>query len=337
LIIILSSSAKESDATDLMNRFPDMPDSGIHYDGGRYVIHISKVCDSETASALEAHPLVERVVSIEAPYLRVASADGSARKVVKVGRIAFGEPHFTVIAGPCAIESEEQLMDTAVAVKAAGASVLRGGAYKPRTSPYAFQGMGEAGLVVLNEIGRKLDMPVVTEVMDPRDVELVGAYADMLQIGARNMQNSPLLKEVGSLGKPVLLKRHPMATYEEWLLAAEYIAATGNDQIVLCERGIRTFETYTRNTLDLASVAVIQQLSCLPVIVDPSHGCGRWKLVTPLTLASAAVGADGVMIEVHPNPEQALSDGPQSLHTERFSLLMDQLKIILPIMGRNLS
>ena len=228
------------------------------------------------------------------------------------------------------------LLDTATKIKKAGATLLRGGAFKPRTSPYSFQGLGEEGLRYLAEVREVTGLPVVTELMDPRDAELVMKYADMVQIGARNMQNFRLLKEVGIHRKPVLLKRGMSSTIKELLMSAEYIMSEGNYNIVLCERGIRTFEEYTRNTLDLSAVPSLKQLSHLPVIVDPSHAAGKWDLVAPLTLAAVAVGADGVMVEVHPQPEVALSDGPQALVPARFAALMDQMRALAPVVGRRL-
>jgi 3-deoxy-7-phosphoheptulonate synthase len=257
--------------------------------------------------------------------------------VVNINGIEVGGHEIIVIAGPCAVESREQLFETARAVKAGGACILRGGAFKPRSSPYNFQGMGEEGLKLLSIIRNETGLPVVTEVMDTRQVELVASYADMLQIGSRNMQNYPLLKEAGICKKPILLKRGMMATVEEFLLAAEYILSQGNDQVILCERGIRTFETSTRNTLDLSAVPMLKRLSHLPVIVDPSHGTGiRW-MVPPLAKAAVAVGADGLIMEVHYKPEEALCDGYQSLSLDEFDLLMDEMRKIAMAIGREIS
>jgi len=251
--------------------------------------------------------------------------EGRERTVVDVGGAKFGSG-FVVIAGPCAIEDEEQMIELARSLKEAGAHVLRGGAFKPRTSPYSFQGLGEKGLKILRKAGDEVGLPVVSEVLDTRHVELVAKYVDMIQIGARNMQNFPLLKEVGRTKKPVLLKRGFGCTIEEWLLAAEYILLEGNWEVVLCERGVRTFEPSTRFTLDIAAVLVVKELSHLPVIVDPSHAAGKNSLVKPLARAALAVGADGVMVEVHPNPSTALSDGPQSLTLKEFRELMEDLR-----------
>jgi len=257
--------------------------------------------------------------------LKLAAQVGDQRTVVKVGDVRIGEG-FIVIAGPCSVESEEQMIETAIAVKEAGASMLRGGAFKPRTSPYAFQGLGLKGLKILDLARKKTGLPVVTEVLDTRDVSWVCEYADVIQIGARNMQNFSLLKEVGKSDKPVLLKRGMYSTLEEWLNCAEYILNAGNPNVILCERGIRTFETYTRNTLDLSAIPAIKEVSHLPIIVDPSHGTGRLSLILPMSLAAVASGADGLMVEVHRNPAEALSDKEQALSPAQFKDLMDKVR-----------
>lgn len=257
--------------------------------------------------------------------------------IVNINGVQVGGSEIVIIAGPCAVENREQLFETARSVKAGGAKILRGGAFKPRSSPYNFQGLGEEGLKLLSLIRKETGLPVVTEVMDTRQVELVASYADMIQIGSRNMQNYPLLKEVGMCRKPILLKRGMMATVEEFLLAAEYILHQGNDQVILCERGIRTFETSTRNTLDLSAVPMLKRLSHLPVIVDPSHGTGvRW-MVPPMAKAAVAVGADGLIIEVHYKPEEALCDGYQSLNLDEFDRLISDLMKIAQAVGREIS
>lgn len=258
--------------------------------------------------------------------LRYIARENNNRKVVKIKDVAIGDGDFTIIAGPCAVEDLEMLLTTSGWIKESGAVMLRGGAFKPRTSPYSFQGLKEEGLEYLKQASAKTGLPVVSEVMDPRDVELLYQYVDMFQIGSRNMQNFSLLTEVGKYDKPVLLKRGMAATIEDFLMAAEYIAAEGNENIVLCERGIRTFENYTRNTLDITAVPILKELSRLPVIVDPSHGTGRRDLILPMSLASMAAGADGVMIEVHPCPENALSDGEQSLNFQEFKEIAGRLK-----------
>jgi len=281
--------------------------------------------------ALQAAPGVDNVVPIAQPYKLVSRQVRPEGSVVDVAgvRIGNGEP-VVVIAGPCSVESREQLLTTARAVKSAGARLLRGGAYKPRTSPYDFQGLGEEALELLAEARRETGLPVVTEVMSTEDVDTICAHADMLQVGARNMQNFALLRRLATVNKPVLLKRGPSATVKEWLLAAEYLLTGGNPNVVLCERGIKTFETETRNTIDLAAVALAKELSHLPVIADPSHGTGRRSLIAPLSKAAIAVGADGLIIEVHPNPERALSDGPQSLDCREFQAMMRELSLQKP-------
>ncbi len=262
-------------------------------------------------------------VSEKAPL--VARNENLLDTVVEVGGVKIGGGHITMMAGPCSIESREQIMKTAASVKVSGAHILRGGAFKPRTSPYAFQGLGEEGLKLLREAGDKFNMPVITEVMEIDTFDLVEKYADILQIGARNMSNFSLLKRAGKSDKPILLKRGMSSTIEEFLMSAEYIMANGNSQVILCERGIRTFETMMRNTLDLASIPLIKQLTHLPIIVDPSHGTGIRELVSPMAKAAVVVGGDGLMIEVHHKPEEALCDGPQSLNPELFMGLMDEL------------
>ncbi|OQB40073.1 MAG: Phospho-2-dehydro-3-deoxyheptonate aldolase [Candidatus Latescibacteria bacterium ADurb.Bin168] len=291
---------------------------------------------TEAMATLGIQPGVERVTPILKPYKRVGAEMKKERTVVNVGNAAFGAGKFAVIAGPCSVESEEQLLSTAQKVKEAGARVLRGGAFKPRTSPYAFQGLAEEGLKILAFARNETGLPFATEVVTNRDVELVARYADMLQIGARNMTNYSLLREAGATGKPVLLKRGMSATLEELLLAAEYIADEGNEQIVLCERGIRTFEPFTRNTLDLSAVPAIHMLSHLPIIVDPSHATGRSELVRSMALAAIAAEADGLIVEVHPAPEQALSDGAQSILPEAFAQLMEEGRRYLAVSGRTL-
>src|SRR5579864_1255110 len=272
--------------------------------------------------ALQVAAGVDNVVAIAQPFKLVSRQVRPHRTVVRVGSVEIGGDDVVVIAGPCSVESREQLISTAQAVKKAGASLLRGGAYKPRTSPYDFQGLGEEALKILREASEATGMPVVTEVMGTEDVELICEYADMLQVGARNMQNFSLLRKLATVRKPVLLKRGPSATVKEWLLAAEYLLSGGNHDVVLCERGIKTFETETRNTMDLAAVALARDLSHLPVIADPSHGTGKQSLIAAVSRAAVAVGADGLIIEVHPCPERALSDGAQSLDFAGFERVM---------------
>ncbi len=279
---------------------------------------------------------VERTVPIMRPF-KLASRDFHPQDtVVKVNDILVGGPQFIVMAGPCAVENDGQLLEIAIAVKKAGACILRGGAFKPRTSPYSFQGLGEAGLRLLAAAREETGLSIVSEVMEPQMVPLVAAHVDILQIGARNMQNYALLHAVGEAQRPVLLKRGMMSTIEELLMAAEYILSHGNDRIILCERGIRTFEPYTRNTLDISAVPLLKQLTHLPVVVDPSHGTGKWELVAPVSRAAVAAGADGLLIEVHPHPEQAVSDGAQSLKLARFASLMQSLRPVAEAVGRTL-
>ncbi|HDN67708.1 MAG: 3-deoxy-7-phosphoheptulonate synthase [Candidatus Latescibacteria bacterium 4484_181] len=286
--------------------------------------------------SLESMPGVEKVVPILQPFKLAGRELKKDPTIIEVEDVRIGGDRFVVIAGPCSVENREQILQTAAAVKKAGAKLLRGGAFKPRTSPYSFQGLQEEGLHLLAQAREETGLPVVTEVLAPEDVPLVAQYADILQIGARNMMNFVLLKRVGHIDKPVLLKRGMMATVKELLMSAEYIISEGNQQVILCERGIRTFEEYTRNTLDLSAVPMLKQLSHLPVIVDPSHGCGVRSLVAPMAKAAVAAGADGLMIEVHPHPQDAYSDGPQSLPPDEFERLMHQLKGYVTLEGRHL-
>lgn len=285
---------------------------------------------------LESFPGVEKVLPILKPYKLVSREFQRSNTVIEVNGRRIGEKRIHIMAGPCSVESRDQVLEAAVAVKEAGATFLRGGAFKPRTSPYTFQGLGEEGLSYLAHAREVTGLPVITEVLDPRDLDVVYRHAGILQIGARNMQNFKLLTEVGRLDKPVMLKRGMSATIQEFLLSAEYIASEGNRKIILCERGIRTYETETRNTLDLSAVPLLKQLSHLPVFIDPSHGTGRWDLVAPMALAGIAAGADGLLIEVHPHPEVALSDGPQSLKPNKFAALMVELKRVAQAVGREM-
>jgi 3-deoxy-7-phosphoheptulonate synthase len=288
-------------------------------------------------AVFENLPGVLEVIPVSHPYKLVSREAKPENSVVMVGGVPVGGDNFAVVAGPCSVETPEQTLTIARHVRAAGAQILRGGAFKPRTSPYAFQGLGEPGLAILREVGHEVQMPVVSEALDERSLDLVTEYCDMIQIGARNMQNYSLLRTVGRLRKAVLLKRGMAATVEELLMAAEYVLAEGNYQVVLCERGIRTFTDHTRNTLDLAAVVAVQRLSHLPIIVDPSHGTGKRHKVVPLARAAAAVGADGLMIEVHHDPPQALSDASQAILPSELSELIQQLPLLLPLTGRHLA
>ena len=284
---------------------------------------------------LAVAPGVDNVVPIAQPFKLVSRQVKNERTVVNVGGVRIGGPEVVMIAGPCSVESREQMFETAHAVKASGASMLRGGAYKPRTSPYEFQGLGKEALQILDEVRRETGMPVVTEVMGTEDVDIICEHTDMLQVGARNMQNFVLLRRLATIQKPVLLKRGPSATIKEWLLAAEYLLSGGNHNVVLCERGIKTFETETRNTFDLAAIALARELSHLPVIADPSHGTGKRSLIAPMSRAALALGADGIIVEVHPCPERALSDGPQSLDFAGFQEVMHSLTLPMRAMARH--
>lgn len=295
----------------------------------------SKINEDES-NAFGAMPGVEKIHRITQPF-KLASRDFKpSNTVIRVGRTSIGGKKIPVIAGPCAVESLAILMKIGKEVKKSGATFIRGGAFKPRSSPYSFQGLGEEGMKILSETSKAVGLPVVTEIMDPRDIEVILKYTDIIQIGARNMQNFRLLQEVGSHKKPVLLKRGLSATIKELLMAAEYIMSQGNNKVILCERGIRTFETATRNTLDLNAIPVLKKLSHLPVVVDPSHGAGKWDLVSPMSKAAVAAGADGLLIEVHTNPAEALSDGEQSLKPENFKVLMKELRLVARAVGRTI-
>lgn len=337
MIIVMHSGAQKNEVAEVLKRLKNLGFQ-IHLSEGVERTIIGAIGDKTRLNevSLEAMPGVEKVVPILQPYKLVSREFRHHDSVVRVGELEFGGEQIQIMAGPCAVESKEQLMKTAEQVSKAGATVLRGGAFKPRTSPYAFQGLEEEGLKMLAEAREKTGLKIVTEVVDPRTVELVSQYADILQVGARNMQNFFLLKEVSSANKPVVLKRGPSATIEEWLMAAEYIMAGGNYGVILCERGIRTFETYLRNTLDLSAVPVAKHLSHLPVIVDPSHALGKWRFVTPMAKAAIAAGADGLLVEVHPDPASALCDGPQSLTPDNFSELMGEIKKVAEIMDRTI-
>ena len=321
MMIVMKPGATQEEIDHVIDRIRSVG-ARAHVSQGEEVTLIGAIGDREHVQRLELDgvPGVAQVVPILKPYkLSSSQMGGGERSVFEIGGRRIGGEHFAMIAGPCTVESREQVLETAEVVKNAGAAMFRGGAYKPRTSPYAFQGLGQEGLRLLAEAKEIHGMPIVTELMDVRDVEAVLDVADVVQIGARNMQNYTLLAEVGRSGCPVLLKRGLSATLEELLMAAEYILKEGNEKVMLCERGIRTFETAYRFTLDLMAVPVLRQLSHLPVVVDPSHAAGRRDLVLPLSLAAAAAGADGIIVEVHPNPEEAICDGPQALRTDEFA------------------
>ena len=340
MIVVMKTGSGEKEISEVMAR---LTESGLkgHLSRGeeRTVIGVVGTMPNlpDIHEMLELLPGVEEVIPITKPYKLSGREFQPQDTTIKVGDITIGGGELVIMAGPCAVETEKQVLDTARAVKTAGANILRGGAFKPSTSPYSFRGLGEDGLKLLAQAGREIGMPVITEVMAPQDVELVARYADILQIGARNMQNFILLDEVGEADKPVMLKRGMSATIQEWLLAAEYILSRGNKKVMLCERGIRTFETFTRNTMDISAIPLIHKLSHLPIIADPSHATGKWYLVTPLALAAVAAGADGLMIEVHPTPDYALKDGAQSLTFDNFTLLMRQLVPVAAAVGRKIS
>jgi 3-deoxy-7-phosphoheptulonate synthase len=337
MIVVLKPGLSESDVQKVVERIETF---GLraHVSVGKERTIVGAIGDERLLvdQSLESFPGVERVVPILKPYKLVGREFQKEDTIIEVAGRKIGGKTIHVMAGPCSVESRDQVLEAAIPVKEAGATFLRGGAFKPRTSPYTFQGLGEEGLEYLANARKVTGLPIITEVLDPRDLETVDRYTDILQIGARNMQNFKLLTEAGKLGKPVMLKRGLSATIQEFLLSAEYIAAEGNRKIILCERGIRTYETETRNTLDLSAVPVLKRLSHLPVFIDPSHGTGRWDLVAPMALAGVAAGADGLLIEVHPRPEVALSDGPQSLKPARFAELMENLRRVAQAVGREL-
>lgn len=337
MIIVMKPEAKQEHIDQVIQKIAS---AGLeaHLSQGQVRTIIGVIGDKKAIAQLQAEvfPSVEKTVSITESYKLVGREFKREDSIIDVGGVKVGGGHLGVMAGPCAVESREQLFEAAKIVKDAGAQFLRGGAFKPRTSPYDFQGLAEKGLEMLAEAGQKMGLKVVTEIVDVNAVDLHCQYADVLQVGARNMQNFQLLKVVGKAKKPVLLKRGLSATISEWLNAAEYIMAEGNYDVILCERGIRTYETFTRNTLDLGAVAIVKELSHLPVIADPSHGTGRWQMVRPMARAAIAAGADGLMIEVHPKPEIALCDGKQSLTPENFSLVMREVGQIAGMMGKAL-
>lgn len=336
MIIVMTAGAAPADIDRVVGKVTERG-LKVHLSEGRFVTIIGVVGDKKLLQdvPLEAMSGVEKVVAITSGYKLASRQFKPENSVIDLDGVQIGGNKLVVMAGPCAVESREQLLESAAIVKQAGATFLRGGAYKPRTSPYSFQGLEEQGLKFLAEAREVTGLKIVTEVVDPQSVAVVAEYADVLQIGARNMQNFQLLKTVGRAGKPVLLKRGIAATIEEWLNAAEYVMNEGNYKVMLCERGIRTFETATRNTLDLSAVAVLKNACHLPIIVDPSHGTGHWKLVRPMARAAVAAGADGLMIEVHPKPDEAMSDGMQSLTPENFTALMTEIDGIAKVMGRN--
>lgn len=337
MIIVMKPNAGEAELNRVIAKITERG-LKVHLSEGKYRTIIGVIGDKKLIAGLpvEVMPGVEKTVSVTESYKLVSRDFKHENTVIDVDGVLVGGRNLAVMAGPCAVESREQLLESAVAVKAGGAQFLRGGAYKPRTSPYSFQGLEEKGLEMLAEARELTGLKVVTEVVDIQSIDIVCRYADMLQIGARNMQNFQLLKAAGRSGKPVLLKRGLAATINEWLNAAEYIMNEGNYNVIFCERGIRTFETHTRNTLDISAVAVLKEISHLPVIVDPSHGTGLRNLVRPMARASIAAGADGLMVEVHPNPAEALSDGEQSLTPGNFSDMMREVAAVANSLNRTM-
>ena len=337
MIVVMKKNATKIQIERVIEKIKS---SGLkaHISKGEFVTIIGIIGDERKVpeAQIRAMDAVEKLMPILSPYKLVSRDFHPQNRIVKVDGVKIGDNNVVVMAGPCSVESKEQIIETAKAVKKAGAKILRGGAFKPRTSPYSFQGLGEEGLKLLKLAKEETGMPIITEVMDTRNVPLICRYSDILQIGARNMQNYDLLKEVGKCKHPVLLKRGLSATISEWLMSAEYIMAEGNHDVILCERGIRTFENYTRNTLDLNAVPAVKELTHLPVIVDPSHGTGRYTLVAPMSKAAVAAGADGLLIEVHPNPEKSVSDADQTISTKRFAKLMEELKLIGNAIGRRI-
>jgi 3-deoxy-7-phosphoheptulonate synthase len=338
MMIVMKAGATEDEIQSVIDRIETVG-ARAHPSRGEEVTVIGAIGDREHVQrlGLEGYPGVEQVVPILKPYKLASAQIRPEPSVVEIEGRHIGGEHFSMIAGPCTVETRDQTIGTAHVVKAAGGSLFRGGAYKPRTSPYAFQGLGQEGLRLLAEAKAETGLPIVTECMDARDLEQVLEVADVIQIGARNMQNYPLLAEIGRSGRPALLKRGASATLEELLMAAEYILKEGNPNVLLCERGIRTFETAYRYTLDLTAVPVLKELTHLPVIVDPSHAAGRRSLVTPLSLAAAAAGADGIIVEVHPQPEEAICDGPQALVSDGFADYVEQVERAAAVAGKVLS
>ncbi|MDD3718401.1 MAG: 3-deoxy-7-phosphoheptulonate synthase [Actinomycetota bacterium] len=336
MIVVMSQEASRDQVEAVLRKIEEFglqthPIYGVQ----KTVIGVIGDDKTKVVETMAGYPGVEQIIPILKPYKFASRETHPQDTVIELSGVRIGGDKVVVMAGPCAVESPEQILNTARLVKLSGGSILRGGAYKPRTSPYSFQGLGEEGLRYLAEAREETGLPVVTEITDPRKIDLFCEYADIIQVGARNMQNFVLLTEIGRSGHPVLLKRGPSSKIEDLLLAAEYIIKEGNRNIILCERGISTFETYTRNTLDLSAVAAIKKLSHLPVVVDPSHSVGIANLVTPMSMAAVAAGADGLIVEIHPNPNAALCDGSQSLDFETFSALMTKLRKVAAAIGRD--
>ncbi|HZK40504.1 MAG TPA: 3-deoxy-7-phosphoheptulonate synthase [Atribacterota bacterium] len=337
MIIVMNGKTDDADVEKVIQKLREMGHK-VHISRGEKRVVLGVIGDVQNLASVPFYAFngVEEIIRIAKPYKLASREFKSFDTTVKVKDVVIGDKEVIIMAGPCVVENEKQIFETASYVKAAGAKILRGGAFKPRSSPYSFQGLGEEGLKLLAQAGEETGLAVVTEVMSVNQIELVGKYTDIFQVGARNMQNFVLLKELGKIKKPILLKRGMSASLEELLLSAEYILSQGNYEVILCERGIRTFENYTRNTLDLSAVPALKRLSHLPIIVDPSHATGRWKLVSPMSKAAIAVGADGLIIEVHPDPKSSLSDGAQTLKLDTFAQLMKEIKPIVQAIGREL-
>ena len=337
MIIVMNGKTNDADVEKIIQKLNELGHE-VHIIRGEKRIVLGVIGDVENLASVPFYAFngVEEIIRIIKPYKLASREFKSFDTIIKVKDVVIGGKEVIVMAGPCVVENEKQIFETARYVKASGAKILRGGAFKPRSSPYSFQGLGEEGLKLLAQAGEETGLAVVTEVMSVNQIELVGKYTDIFQVGARNMQNFVLLKELGKLKKPILLKRGMPATIEELLLSAEYILSQGNYEVILCERGIRTFENYTRNTLDLSAIPALKRLSHLPIIVDPSHATGRWRLVSPMSKAAIAAGADGLLIEVHPDPKSSLSDGAQSLKLDTFAQLMKEIQPIVQAIGREL-
>ena len=337
MVVVMKPGTAKQDIDALVAKLKKMNlDVGITNGVGCTILGLVGDTTAVDMDKISINPHVERVMRVQEPYKKANRKFHPEDTVVTVGSAKIGGGSFSVIAGPCSVESEAQICEVAEDVKRSGAALLRGGAFKPRTSPYSFQGMGTPGLDLLVEARAKTGLPIVTEIMDPRMAELFEEEVDVVQVGARNMQNFELLKEVGKMSKPILLKRGLSNTYEEWIMSAEYIMAAGNENVILCERGVRTFETYTRNTLDVSAIPAVKQMSHLPVIVDPSHAAGMYWMVEPLALAAVAAGADGLIIEVHNDPAHAKCDGQQSLTPQKFDALMHKVSAMVDLVGKTL-
>ena len=338
MVVVMRPGTSKQDIDALVNKLKEQNlEVGVTNGIGCTILGLVGDTTAVDMDKISINPHVERVMRVQEPYKKANRKFHPEDTVVSVGNAKIGGGNFSVIAGPCSVESEAQICAVAEDVKRSGAALLRGGAFKPRTSPYSFQGMGTPGLDLLLEAKEATGLPIVTELMSPKFCELFEEKVDLVQIGARNMQNFDLLKEAGKMTKPILLKRGLANSYEEWIMSAEYIMAAGNENVILCERGVRTFETYTRNTLDLSAIPAIRRMSHLPIVVDPSHAAGMYWMVEPLAMAAAAVGADGLMVEVHNDPPHAKCDGQQSLTPEKFQRLMDRITPLVDLMGKKLS